>query len=103
MRCRNFVKIMLLIVITLLVLIYVRYDSIGHRPQDITEPHEMIIDRFEGDFAVIETSEGLVDIARSKIPPGAKEGTVLLFVVDNTSTDYRSWRIEREMNRLFKD
>lgn len=38
----------------------------------------LIIDRFEGDFAVVEYKEGRTfNLPRSLLPPGAKEGDVL--------------------------
>ncbi len=40
---------------------------------------EIIIDRFEGKFAVCEKSDReMINIDRSKIPSEAKEGTVLI-------------------------
>jgi hypothetical protein len=38
----------------------------------------VIIDRFEGDYAVCEEEDrAMIDIEKSKIPSGAKEGDVL--------------------------
>lgn len=37
----------------------------------------IIIDRFEGDFAVAETENGSIDIPKSALPADAKEGDIL--------------------------
>ncbi len=37
----------------------------------------MIIDRFEGEYAVVETDGGTIDIERSKLPVNAAEGDVI--------------------------
>ena len=69
-----------------------------------------IIDRFEGDFAVVETDNGLINIPLSDLPEGAKEGDVLRkdndtmrFDIDVEDTAARKKRIEGKMNRLFKN
>ena len=62
----------------------------------------LIIDRFEGDFAVIETDNGMIDIPRSELPTGAKEGDVLRLVIDTDGTESRKERIDGMMARLFK-
>ncbi len=39
---------------------------------------KLIIDRFEGDYAVCEREDKtMMDIERSKLPEGVKEGSVL--------------------------
>ena len=63
----------------------------------------LIIDRFEGDFAVIETSNGFVNIPRSDMPAAAREGDVLILKLDTDSTDERKKRIDGMMNKLFKN
>ena len=63
----------------------------------------LIIDRFEGDFAVVETSNGFVNIPRSDMPSGAREGDVLVLGLDKKDTDSRKERIDGMMNKLFKD
>lgn len=37
----------------------------------------IIIDRIEGDFAVVETDSGMMDIPLSQLPEGSHEGDVL--------------------------
>jgi hypothetical protein len=63
----------------------------------------LIIDRFEGNFAVVETSTGMVNIPRVDIPKTAREGDTLIFLIDKDATDKRKERIEKKMNKLFKD
>ena len=63
----------------------------------------LIIDRFEGDYAVVETAKGLVSIPRTDIPEGAHEGDALVLRVDKEGTAQRKARIDGMMNKLFKD
>lgn len=63
----------------------------------------LIIDRFEGDVAVVESSNGMMNIPKSDIPNGAKEGDVLIFQIDKTETVSRKGRIDKMMESLFKD
>ena len=63
----------------------------------------LIIDRFEGSFAVIETSDGMVKIPISDIPPNSKEGDILFLTVDSDTTKQRKKRIDGLMNDLFSD
>ena len=39
----------------------------------------LVIDRFEGDYAVIETEEGTMSIHRGHLPSSAKEGDMLSY------------------------
>jgi hypothetical protein len=63
----------------------------------------LIIDRFEGDFAVVETSDGFINIPRIDIPNNSREGDVLIVGVDKDESDARKKRIGSMMNSLFKD
>jgi len=63
----------------------------------------LIIDRFEGDFAVIETSDGFVSIPKKDLPAGLQEGDILSISVDKNETDSRKKRIEGMMGNLFKE
>jgi len=63
----------------------------------------LIIDRFESDFAVVETDSGIINISRSELPSGAKEGDILLLTIGADETDARKKRIEKKMVKLFKD
>jgi len=62
-----------------------------------------IIDRFEGDFAIVELSDKtFVNIPKAAIPPEAKEGAVIDVTVDEKSTAARTEKINNLMNDLFK-
>jgi hypothetical protein len=61
----------------------------------------LIIDRFEGDFAVVETDKGMINIPKADMPNGAKEGDVLSIAINSDETASRKKRIEDKMNRLF--
>ena len=62
----------------------------------------LIIDRFEGDFVVVETANGFVNIPRTDVPTAAKEGDVLVLSLDKNETEVRKKRIDGMMNSLFK-
>lgn len=49
----------------------------------------LIIDRFEGDWALIETRRGMLQIAKEELPPSAREGDVLRLSVDAEETRRR--------------
>ena len=65
----------------------------------------LIIDRFEGDFAVVEYKERCTfNLPRSLLPTGAKEGDVLTLTmtIDDENTASRKRRIETLMEELFE-
>jgi len=71
---------------------------------------KVIIDRFEGDFAVCEDEDRkMINIEKSRLPKDAKEGTVLIIMgdkeddikVDYAETQARKSRIKRMMDSLF--
>ena len=63
----------------------------------------VIIDRFEGDFAVVE----LPDLSMVNLPialvPGAKEGDVVKIIICENETDERKKRIEGLAKRLWNE
>ena len=67
-----------------------------------------IIDRFEGDMAVLEGDGGVMrDIPRRELPPEARPGDVLryekgVFRADEAATGKRRAEIERQMRDLFE-
>jgi hypothetical protein len=69
---------------------------------------KVIIDRFEGDFAVCEKEDrAMVNIEKSKLPEGVREGDVLVnegdrFFVDQDETQERKKRIRQMMDSLWK-
>ena len=50
----------------------------------------MIIDRFEGDYAVLETDSGMVNIHRAHLPSAAREGDVVSYSNGGYSIDKNS-------------
>ena len=66
-----------------------------------------IIDRFEGETAVLEgTGGGMRDIPRGELPPDARPGDVLryengAFRIDARATGERRADIEQRMRDLF--
>lgn len=62
-----------------------------------------IIDRFEGDFAIVELSDKtFANIPKLAIPPAAKEGSVIDVTVDDAETAVRAQRVNKLMDNLFK-
>lgn len=65
---------------------------------------QIIIDRFEGDFAVVELENGqMIDCPKALIPSNAKEGSILNIIVDEKATNDKLQKISERMNKLFKD
>lgn len=66
---------------------------------------QVIIDRFEGNYAVCEKEDRtMVDIEKSKIPSGAKEGDILNIDGDNITIDINATKKrKKEIENLTKD
>lgn len=68
----------------------------------------LIVDRFEGNFAVCEKEDGtMIDIKRDTLPEGVKEGDILIvegdtITVDEEATLERKERIEKLMDDLWE-
>ncbi len=60
----------------------------------------IIIDRFEGNWAVCEIGGEMVNIPKTCIPKGAEEGTALNLVIADNSADRE--RVAKKQNSLFK-
>ncbi|SEH47879.1 Protein of unknown function [Ruminococcus flavefaciens] len=64
----------------------------------------IIIDRFEGSLAVLETDDGMINVERSLLPENAAEGDVLVYdgswTVDTTATEQRRERTRKRLKRL---
>jgi len=69
---------------------------------------KVIIDRFEGNYAVCEKEDrGMLNIEKSKLPRQAKEGDVLVIIGNNIAIDTletlaRKKRIEELTKDLWK-
>ena len=65
----------------------------------------VIIDRFEGDFAVCEKADRtMLNVKRTQVPPEAKEGDTLIIdgdsiIIDPATTEKR----KNAVNKLFSD
>ena len=66
-----------------------------------------VVDRFEGEFAILEKSDGtLIEIPKGNIPKGVVEGDVLIkfnniYIVDKEETDKLKREINELMDKLF--
>lgn len=61
-----------------------------------------VVDRFEGDYAVVELkNKEMLNIPRAILPEQAKEGDVINISIEETETENRKKRIEDKFNSLF--
>ncbi|MBQ8381875.1 MAG: DUF3006 domain-containing protein [Clostridia bacterium] len=68
------------------------------------KPTFWVIDRIEGDVAVVETAAGkTVELPRASLPEGAKEGTVLRIAVDEEEQVRRTKKTRSLFDRLRVD
>lgn len=63
---------------------------------------KVIIDRFEGDFAVVETDDKIMVNLPKSLIPGAKEGDVLNIIIDEEETKKRKDKIQKNMDDLWE-
>ncbi|MFB5253678.1 DUF3006 domain-containing protein [Bacillus mycoides] len=66
-----------------------------------------IIDRFEGEIAVIEINNSTINVLKSKLPSTAKEGDVLIidddnYTIDKDETTKRRREVQDLMDKLFE-
>ncbi len=61
-----------------------------------------VIDRCEGDKAVIEYKNKIFDVPKAALPAGAKEGDVLKVIIDEKGTAKKQKEIDQLKNNLFK-
>ncbi|MFA6939797.1 MAG: DUF3006 domain-containing protein [Clostridiaceae bacterium] len=66
---------------------------------------KVIIDRFEGKFAVCQKENmSMINIERSKLPEGVKEGDALLVLKGSISIDKEETdRLKKQIEKLSKD
>lgn len=62
-----------------------------------------IIDRFEGDFAVIELDEGEFYNIPKALVEGSKEGDVIDITVNHEETEKLKKEVDALMDELFQD
>ena len=64
----------------------------------------IILDRFEGNIAVVELEDGsIIDCPKALLPDNAKEGSIINITVDETATNDKLKKVTERMNKLFKD
>lgn len=63
----------------------------------------VIIDRFEEDYAVVELSNGSFLNIPKALFPGACEGDVISISINEDETSQRKERIEKLMDNLWED
>lgn len=65
----------------------------------------LVIDRFEGEWAVLEHEGRTFNLPRRLVPPGAKEGDVVVLDVslDGRATAERAKKIGDLAGELFRD
>lgn len=61
------------------------------------------IDRFEGDFAVVETENGEIYNIPGALVPDAAEGDVVEISVNKTQTKKQLDEVQELVDELFKD
>lgn len=66
-----------------------------------------VIDRFEGDYAILETDNGIIRIKHSRLPDEAKEGDVLggsggSYYIDRKETERRRKAASERLNKLLR-
>lgn len=64
---------------------------------------EVIVDRFEGEYAIVEVSVGQFVQMSKVLVHGAKEGDVIKITVDKEASQKRKENIQNLMNNLFED
>ncbi len=64
----------------------------------------VIIDRFEGDYAVVELEDrSTANLPRSLVPSSAREGDVLVIEIDRNMTEERRKRNQKLMEELWEE
>lgn len=64
---------------------------------------KVIIDRFEGESAVVEITEGNCVTIPKILIPDAVEGDVISICIDKDETSQRKERIQKLMDNLWED
>lgn len=64
---------------------------------------KVIIDRFEGEYAVVELEDGtMVNMLKTLIPENAKEGSIITISCNENETEDRQESMKKKMNSIFK-
>jgi uncharacterized OB-fold protein len=64
---------------------------------------KVIIDRFEGDYAVVELEDrSICNMHIKLLPEGVEEGSVIKIEIDNESTKNKKEEIKKLMDELWE-
>jgi len=68
----------------------------------------IIIDRFEGDIAVLETDNGMIEVNRFYLPEDAAEGDIIVnegneWYIDHEATQSRREAMRERLRRLMEN
>ena len=64
---------------------------------------KVIIDRFEGEYAVVEIEVGRCVNIPKILLPNSKEGDIVKIEIDKLETEERKKNIQELMNNVFED
>ena len=65
---------------------------------------KFIIDRFEGEFAIVELeNKEMIDVSIKLLPSEVKEGDTINITIDTIETENRRERIQNKFDSLFSD
>lgn len=65
---------------------------------------KFVIDRFEGDIAIVELQDGnIVECSKLLLPKGSKEGDILCISIEKEATEEKKRILTDRMNKLFND
>lgn len=67
----------------------------------------LIIDRFEGDYAILEDNNNHYEIKKSELPQGCREGDVIIsqdgiYIIDEEQTRLRREAIQKLQRSLWE-
>lgn len=68
----------------------------------------MVVDRFEGEYAVIETEDGMVDVHISQVDENVREGDCVVlkdgrYMADSAETSERRAKMAQRLKNLMGD
>ena len=64
---------------------------------------KLVIDKFEGNFAVVELENGeFINVDKKILPSNATEGSVITISCDNGETDEKRIAAKKKMDAIFR-
>ena len=64
---------------------------------------QVIVDRIEGDYLVLELEDGFIIDVKRELIPGAKEGDIVDIYINEEATKERCNEVSQLMDDLFVD